>query len=95
MLLTNDHIIGTQIIGSILGYRQHVESEYKKLLEETIIPNPRLFDESVFTFEAFLWAFGILRSRTFPPLTGDDLALVPLADLVKIPISNPWCLVVS
>lgn len=74
---------GTQLLGSILGYQQHVESEYDKLLTEVILPNPQLFDQSIFTPEAFLWAFGILRSRTFPPLTGDDLALVPLADLVN------------
>eukprot|EP00250_Pteridium_aquilinum_P005644 c15711_g1_i1 orf=606-2153(-) len=74
---------GTQLLGSILGYQQHVESEYSTLLAEIISPNPQLFDQSLFTQEAFLWAFGILRSRTFPPLTGDDLALVPLADLVN------------
>lgn len=81
---------GTQLLGSILGYQQHVESEYSTLLAEVISPNPQLFDQALFTREAFLWAFGILRSRTFPPLTGDDLALVPLADLVKILTSLPW-----
>lgn len=74
---------GTQLLGSVLGYRQYVESEYNKLLADVILPNPQLFDQSAFTQEAFLWAFSILRSRTFSPLTGDDLALVPLADLVN------------
>ncbi|MCO5554003.1 hypothetical protein L7F22_007529 [Adiantum nelumboides] len=74
---------GTQLLGSISGYHQHVESEYATVMQEIITPNPQLFDQSEFTRESFLWAFGILRSRTFPPLTGDDLALVPLADLVN------------
>lgn len=74
---------GTQLLGSILGYQQHVENEYSALLAEVITPNPQLFDQALFTCEAFLWAFGILRSRAFPPLTGNDLALVPLADLVN------------
>ena len=39
-------------------------------------------DPSLLTPQAFQWAFGILRSRSFPPLTGDDIALVPLADMV-------------
>ncbi|KAI5062087.1 hypothetical protein GOP47_0022626 [Adiantum capillus-veneris] len=76
-------IEGTQLLGSISGYHQHVYNEYTQLMEDVITPNPQLFDQSMFTREAFLWAFGILRSRTFPPLTGDDLALVPLADLVN------------
>ncbi|KAF6139461.1 hypothetical protein GIB67_005580 [Kingdonia uniflora] len=33
----------------------------------------------------FLWAFGILRSRTFSRLRGQDLVLIPLADLVYQP----------
>lgn len=74
---------GTQLLGSILGYKEYVDSEYGKLVAEVINANPGLFDESAFTPDAFLWAFGILRSRTFPPLTGEDLALVPLADLVN------------
>ncbi|KAJ7535805.1 hypothetical protein O6H91_12G046900 [Diphasiastrum complanatum] len=76
-------IRGTQLLGSTLGYREYVESEVNELFDKVIKPNPDLFDSSLFTYDAFLWAFGILRSRTFAPLTGDELALVPLADLVN------------
>eukprot|EP00976_Prorocentrum_cordatum_P085161 1185955-Prorocentrum_minimum.AAC.1 len=33
--------------------------------------------------ESFLWAFGILRSRTFEPFVGENIALVPGLDLVN------------
>ena len=33
--------------------------------------------------ESFLWAFGILRSRTFAPYEGENIALVPGLDLVN------------
>ncbi|KAH7424534.1 hypothetical protein KP509_11G013100 [Ceratopteris richardii] len=74
---------GTQLLGSISGYLQHVDSEYTTLFQEVIEPNPGIFNTSLFSRDLFLWAFGILRSRTFPPLTGDELALVPFADLVN------------
>jgi hypothetical protein len=32
---------------------------------------------------SFMWAFGILRSRTFAPLDGDAIALVPGMDLAN------------
>lgn len=74
---------GTQLLGSVLSYFEFLQNEYTKLVEEVLEPNPSLFDPEVFTFEAFRWAFGILRSRSFAPLTGEDLALVPVADLVN------------
>ncbi|CAM6109617.1 unnamed protein product [Calypogeia fissa] len=82
---------GTQLLGSTLSFKEYVENEFQKVQKEVIAPNGSVFDGKIFTFEAFLWAFGILRSRTFAPLTGDDLALVPLADLVNhgdVPDSN-------
>lgn len=74
---------GTQLLGSVVGYFEFLQNEYNKLAEEVLEPNPNLFDPEIFTFDAFKWAFGILRSRSFPPLTGEDLALVPVADLVN------------
>lgn len=74
---------GTQLLGSVVGYFEFLQNEYNKLAEEVLEPNATLFNPEVFTFEAFRWAFGILRSRSFPPLTGEDLALVPVADLVN------------
>lgn len=42
-----------------------------------------LFPADVFTEDAFLWAVAVVRSRVHAPLDGDQLALVPLADLVR------------
>lgn len=70
------------MLGSVAGYVDYVEKEFNKLFQDVIQANPEIFDPNVFTLEAFLWVFGILRSRTFVPLTGNDLALVPFADLV-------------
>lgn len=74
---------GTQLLGSVVGYLQFLENEYNKTLEEVLERNTELFDPAVFTFDAFRWAFGILRSRSFAPLTGEELALVPVADLMN------------
>lgn len=74
---------GTQLLGSVVGYLEYLQNEFNKLQEGTFSANPKVFAPEIFTFELFLWAFGILRSRTFSPLTGDDLALVPVADLVN------------
>lgn len=74
---------GTQLLGSVVGYLAFLENEYNKLVEEVLECNAQLFDPAVFTFDAFCWAFGILRSRSFAPLTGDELALVPVADLMN------------
>ncbi|KAH9295004.1 hypothetical protein KI387_038592, partial [Taxus chinensis] len=72
----------TQLLSSTLGYKDYVRSEFLKVQDEVIVPNRHLFDSDI-TEDDFLWAFGILRSRAFPPLTGDNLALVPLADFVN------------
>ncbi|KAL2653570.1 hypothetical protein R1flu_021698 [Riccia fluitans] len=74
---------GTQLLGSTLAFKQYVQNEFERIRIEVLAPYMALFDPSVFTMEAFSWAFGILRSRTFAPLTGEDLALVPLADFVN------------
>ncbi|BBM99663.1 [ribulose-bisphosphate carboxylase]/[fructose-bisphosphate aldolase]-lysine N-methyltransferase [Marchantia polymorpha subsp. ruderalis] len=74
---------GTQLLGSTLSFKEFVETEFERVRSEVLVPNMALFDPSVFNLEAFSWAFGILRSRTFPPLTGEDLALVPLADFIN------------
>ena len=74
---------GTQLLGSVAGYLEFLESEFTGLSEQVFEPNSEIFDPEVYTYEAFRWAFGILRSRTFAPLIGDDLALVPIADLVN------------
>ncbi len=42
-----------------------------------------LFPADVFAEAAFLWAVAVVRCRVHAPLEGDQLALVPLADLVR------------
>lgn len=76
-------IQGTQLLGSVESYREYLETEFKRLQEEVLSSYSSVFDAEIFTRDAFIWAFGILRSRTFPPLTGEDIALVPLADFIN------------
>lgn len=76
-------LVGTQLLGSVTGYLEFLENEYNNLVEEVLEPNNKIFNPAVYTFDGFKWAFGILRSRTFSPLTGEDIALVPIADLVN------------
>mmetsp|Transcript_33591 Transcript_33591/g.73311 ORF Transcript_33591/g.73311 Transcript_33591/m.73311 type:complete len:494 (-) Transcript_33591:326-1807(-) len=74
---------GTQVLESTLGYLGYAQSEYEGLQEYVFKPNPDVFPEDIYNAESFLWAFGILRSRTFDPFVGDDIALVPGADLIN------------
>lgn len=59
-----------------------MQSEFLKVEEEVILPHSQLFPFPV-TLDDFLWAFGILRSRAFSRLRGQNLVLIPLADLVR------------
>ncbi len=40
--------------------------------------------------DSFLWAVATVRSRIHSPLDGDYVALVPLADLVRILLASEW-----
>lgn len=64
------------------GVKEYVQGEFIKVEDEIIVPNQHLFP-SVITFTDFLWAFGVLRSRAFSGLRGENLVLIPLADLVR------------
>ncbi|KAG0543676.1 hypothetical protein BDA96_02G209600 [Sorghum bicolor] len=75
-------IQGTQLLSTTVGVKEYVQSEFDSVQAEIISRNKDLFPGSI-TFDDFLWAFGILRSRVFPELRGDKLALVPFADLVN------------
>eukprot|EP00667_Euglena_gracilis_P006783 EG_transcript_6853 len=62
-------LAGTQLLGSLQGYRAYVEAEAERLAVDPA---------------ALLWAFAAVRSRRRPPLAeGADLALVPLLDLLR------------
>ncbi|KAL9424213.1 hypothetical protein AB3S75_036153 [Citrus x aurantiifolia] len=73
---------GTQLLSTTLGVKEHVQNEYLKVEEEIILPNKQLFPLPI-TLDDFLWAFGILRSRAFSRLRGQNLVLIPLADLIN------------
>ncbi|KAL3731664.1 hypothetical protein ACJRO7_028529 [Eucalyptus globulus] len=73
---------GSQLLRTTLGVKEYVESEFRKLEQEIILPNRQLFPSHI-TFDDFLWAFGILRSRAFSRLRGQNLVLIPLADLIN------------
>ncbi|XP_074336067.1 ribulose-1,5 bisphosphate carboxylase/oxygenase large subunit N-methyltransferase, chloroplastic [Apium graveolens] len=75
-------IQGTQLLSTTVGAKDYVKSEFLRVEEEIILPNQKLFPFSI-TVEDFLWAFGILRSRAFSRLRGQNLVLIPLADLIN------------
>ncbi|KAJ4711395.1 N-methyltransferase [Melia azedarach] len=73
---------GSQLLSTTLGVKEYVQNEYLNLEEEILLPHKQLFAYSV-TLDDFLWAFGILRSRAFSRLRGQNLVLIPLADLIN------------
>ncbi|XP_030546708.1 fructose-bisphosphate aldolase-lysine N-methyltransferase, chloroplastic-like isoform X2 [Rhodamnia argentea] len=73
---------GSQLLSTTLGVKEYVGSEFQKLEQEIILPNRQLFPSRI-TLDDFLWAFGILRSRAFSRLRGQNLVLIPLADLIN------------
>ncbi|KVH96162.1 fructose-bisphosphate aldolase-lysine N-methyltransferase, chloroplastic [Cynara cardunculus var. scolymus] len=75
-------IEGTQLLSTTLSVKEYVKNEFLQVQEQVILPNKRLFP-FVVTFEDFIWAFGILRSRAFSRLRGQNLVLIPLADLIN------------
>ncbi|KQJ90199.1 fructose-bisphosphate aldolase-lysine N-methyltransferase, chloroplastic [Brachypodium distachyon] len=75
-------IQGTQLLSTTMGVKEYVQSEFDNVEAKIIGPNKDLFPDTI-TFDDFLWAFGILRSRVFPELRGDKLALIPFADLIN------------
>ncbi|XP_006417064.2 LOW QUALITY PROTEIN: fructose-bisphosphate aldolase-lysine N-methyltransferase, chloroplastic [Eutrema salsugineum] len=73
---------GTQLLSTTLGVKEYVENEFSKLEQEILLPNKDLFSSRI-TLDDFIWAFGILRSRAFSRLRGQNLVLIPLADLIN------------
>ncbi len=62
--------------------REYFGETYAQLAQGLFAEHPGSFPADTFTADAFKWAAVIVRSRSHAPLEGDDLALVPLADLV-------------
>ncbi|XP_071692480.1 fructose-bisphosphate aldolase-lysine N-methyltransferase, chloroplastic isoform X2 [Rutidosis leptorrhynchoides] len=75
-------IEGTQLLSTTLSVKEYVENEFVQVQEQVILPNKQLFP-FVITLDDFIWAFGILRSRAFSRLRGQNLVLIPLADLIN------------
>ncbi|XP_012478712.1 fructose-bisphosphate aldolase-lysine N-methyltransferase, chloroplastic [Gossypium raimondii] len=73
---------GTQLLSTTLGVKEYVQNEFLKVEEEIILPNKQLFPAPI-TSDDFFWAFGILRSRAFSRLRGQNLVLIPIADLIN------------
>ncbi|KAF3431503.1 hypothetical protein FNV43_RR26234 [Rhamnella rubrinervis] len=73
---------GTQLLSTTDGVKEYVQSEFLKVEAEIILPNKQLFPSPI-TLEDFFWAFGILRSRAFSRLRGQNLVLIPMADLIN------------
>ena len=77
-------LAGTQTLVTAQGYRAFFLQRYQQLALELLAPNPAAFDPAAFTPEAFLWAACTVRTRSHAPLDGANIALVPLADMVRV-----------
>lgn len=73
---------GTQLLSTTLNVKEYVKSEFLKVEEEILLRHKDLFPSPI-TLDDFFWAFGILRSRAFSRLRGQNLVLIPFADLVR------------
>jgi len=75
---------GSQLLSSVQSYRSYFQDRYAALQSGLFAQYPDLFDtNTVFTYENFLWAVCSVRARVHPPLEGEQLAVVPLADLTQ------------
>lgn len=73
---------GAQLLSTTLGVKEYIQTEFERVEEEVILPHKQLFPSAI-SLNDFLWAFGILRSRAFSRLRGQNLVLIPLADLIN------------
>ena len=70
--------------------RAFFEGKHAELDAELFSRHREAFPRETFTLDAFLWAVATVRSRVHSPLDGDYVAMVPLADLVRL-VSLPCC----
>jgi [ribulose-bisphosphate carboxylase]-lysine N-methyltransferase len=76
-------LAGTQLLTSVQGYRTYFRQRFDELAAGLFAANPDAFPADTFTYEEFVWAVCAVRARVHPPLDGDAIALVPLADTVQ------------
>lgn len=69
-------------------------SRFEALQAELFSADPAVFPPSIFTPDNFLWAVGTVRSRVHAPLEEDKLAIVPLADAVRLGEAADMCCMV-
>jgi len=89
-----DMLKGSPTYFASKSLRSKLEREYGELQESTFKQNKDILPVDKFTFELFLWAFVMLLSRAArlsSKSTGEELALVPYADLMNHnPYSNTY-----
>eukprot|EP00878_Enallax_costatus_P013966 GHUV01014605.1.p1 GENE.GHUV01014605.1~~GHUV01014605.1.p1 ORF type:complete len:347 (+),score=91.08 GHUV01014605.1:276-1316(+) len=71
---------GTQLLESVMGYKQFFSEQYQQLDEQLFSPNRSAFPADAFNYSSFVWAVATVRSKLHAPLDSDPVALVPLAD---------------
>ena len=64
-------------------HRDFFEDQWHNLNDNLFSQAPDLFPQDSFSYDRFLWAVATLRARVHAPLQGAQVALVPLADLVR------------
>ena len=69
--------------------RQFFQRKFHDLEQQIFSQDRKLFAEEVFTEEQFTNMAVLLRSRIHPPLTENEVALVPLADKVSHSFQPP------
>lgn len=80
---------GSQLAASTNAYRAYFQQRHAELAEAGLLApgaaagRDSLFSEEACSFDAFLRAACAVRARVLPPLEGPDLALVPLAGLLR------------
>ena len=74
---------GTQLLAAVESYRAFFQQRFSEIEASVFSANPEVFSPEIFTWEAFLWAACTVRARTHAPLDGEDVSLVPLADLIQ------------
>merc|ERR1711871_1388999 len=87
-------LLGSPTYPAAKSLRKKIETEFDELQSTPFSRNGQQFPPQLYTFDLFLWSFVILFSRAArltSKLDGEELALVPYADLMNHnPYSNTY-----
>ena len=87
-------LVGSPTYPAARSLRKKIETEFDELQSIVFSRNVEFFPSKLYTFDLFLWCFVILFSRAArltSKLAGEELALVPYADLMNHnPYSNTY-----